>query len=90
MLFKNKTRLPGANPTDVNNNVNPTGDPAADHPTFLREDVKKNANGDVVKLLRYFDDGDGGEIKRAKRIIPPNADETVTETMTVYTWVDEA
>jgi len=89
-LFRNKKRLTGANPTDENGAVNPTGDPAFDHPLLLREDVKKNANGDVVKLIRYFDDGEGGEVKRAKRIIPPNADETVTETQTVYPWVDEA
>jgi len=87
MAIKGKKAHPQALAKDVNNNIINGGDAPIDHERFLREVISKNASGEVCRIDRIYDDGDGGEVTFRKRIEPPNG-EIIDSVVTFHAWVE--
>ena len=84
MSAKGKNEDFGSIWPDAFGNINPTADPNIDHKYFVKDEIQKNANGDVVKIVRTYNDG--VDTTFSKRFVPENGDEVVATTYTIYPW----
>ncbi len=88
MAFFSKRKLdPQAVLKDKFNEVVPQADTPIDHERLKRTEIKRNAAGLVVQLIRVYDDGSGGDDTFTKLITPTDSDTTPVTTQTINLWV---
>lgn len=88
-MNRGRDRIHTALPNDPLGTLLQDVSPPVDHPLLLREEIKRNATGEVVEIRMIFKKtpDDPSEVIYSKLITPISGNTVATTTQTIFPWV---